>query len=83
MMRPSSGSFCISMVDVACSTSDVPAILHTIWFLIARLEPKNEDALARWPSQSYHPFLFLYSAFLAHAKLVSIHYLTTIILRRF
>ncbi len=65
------------------STSDVPAILHTVWFLVARLESKNDDALTRWPSLSYHPFLFLCSAFLAHAKLISIHYLNTIILRRF
>ncbi len=32
------------MVDIACNTSDVPAILHTVRFLVAMLESKNGDA---------------------------------------
>ncbi|PBK81804.1 hypothetical protein ARMGADRAFT_1020149 [Armillaria gallica] len=60
---------------VACNTSDVPAILHIVRFLVARLESKNGDA------KHYHSdrhcrkasFSIPLLPVLAHAKVVSIH----------
>ncbi len=41
---PSLGVFLHINVYIACNTSGVPAILHIIRFLVARLESKNGDA---------------------------------------